>query len=74
MIHLFKLIICLQFFVKNINTCEQKNFMSAERSSVTLNYSPLTKQITIRNFKNLTAAVICTPLPERWWLCSLCSL
>lgn len=35
-IRLFKLIICLQFFAKNINNSEQKNFMSADRSSVTL--------------------------------------
>jgi len=46
MIHLFKLIICLQFFAKSINTSEQKNSMSTERSSVTLKYSPpLTKKL-----------------------------
>lgn len=45
MIRLLKLIICLQFFAKNINNSEQKNFLSAGRSSVTLKYSPLTKKL-----------------------------
>ena len=52
MIRLFNLIICLQFFAKNINTIKQKSSLSAERSSVTLkSCSPLTKQNYNMQFK-----------------------